>query len=243
MTKVACHSAVYLPWIGYFHKMSLVDHFVILDNAPITRGGLGNRNYIMSQGERLRLAVPTKGRSFKLFRDIQIANGIPWRKKHLQELKRAYTEYQYYGEVSSWLFPAYEREYKFLIDLNFAIVTYIRDYLGFKADLQFASDISHGACYTDATERLIGLTKACSGGTYVSGFGGKDYMKFELFTQHGIHCHVYDFRHPVYQQTGGSTGGFISRLTVIDMLMNCGGKESAQIIKENKGKRDGTREN
>lgn len=231
MTKVACHSAVYLPWIGYFYKMSLVDHFVILDNTQIMKGGVGNRNYIMAQGEKLRLTVPTEGHSFPRFRDVRIANSIPWRKKHLRTLRQAYAKHPYYGEVGKWLFPIYEQDYTFLIDLNFKIVTQVRKYLGLTAQLRFASTVSHA--YTEATERLVGLTKACGGDTYVSGFGGKDYMQVELFTQRGIGCHIYDFRHPVYSQVGAEE--FVSRLSIIDMLFNCGGERSAQIIKENAG--------
>lgn len=233
MIKVACHSAVYLPWIGYFYKMSLVDHFVILDNTPIMKGGLGNRNYIVSQGERLRLSVPTKGHSFPRYRDIRLVNDIPWRKKHLRALRQAYAEHPFYGEVGEWLFPVYERDYKFLIDLNFDIIIRIRGYLGLETELRFASDVSHNK-YTNATERLLGLTKACGGDTYVSGFGGKDYMEVELFTQQGIGCHIYDFRHPVYSQVGVEE--FVPRLTIVDMLFNCGGEESMRIIRENRGK-------
>jgi hypothetical protein len=35
--RVACHSAVYLPWLGYFAKMAMADTFVILDNTQIGR--------------------------------------------------------------------------------------------------------------------------------------------------------------------------------------------------------------
>ena len=240
LIKVACHSAVYLPWIGYFYKMSLVDHFVILDDAPITRGGIGNRNYIMSQGERLRLAVPTKGRHFSSFRDIQVAGGIPWRKKHVKELQQAYAKHPYYEAVGEWLFPVYERDYKYLIDLNSRIVYAIRDYLGFKVELHYATVLEQGLQFDNATERLAKLTKACGGGTYISGFGGKDYLEFGLFGRYGTECQVYDFRHPVYPQVGAEEG-FVSRLTVIDLLFNCGGKRSAQIIKENRGKQNGKR--
>lgn len=239
MIKVACHSAVYLPWIGYFYKMSLVDHFVILDNTQMMRGrGVGNRNYIMAQGEKLRLTVPTEGHSFKQFRDARIANSTTWRKKHLKTLRYAYAKHPYYEEVGEWLIPIYERDYRFLIDLNTQIIYAIRDYLGLSAEMHYASVIEQdGLQFDNATERLIKLTKALHGGTYISGFGGKDYLEFELFGRYEMECQVYDFRHPAYPQMGRAAGDFVSRLAVVDMLMNCGAEKSARIIKENKGRR------
>jgi len=227
--KVACHSAVYIPWIGYFYKMFLSDIFVILDNTQMLRGrAVGYRNCIDLQGRKHQLSIPIQRRhgAFQRFMDVEIDNTQKWRNKHLQTLRHAYSKHPYYEEIGEWLFPFYEKQPTFLIDFTFAIISRIKEYLGFGNEFRFASEIAPE--FEDATERLCALTTACGGDRYISGFGGRDYMNEETFRRYRLDCIIYDFQHPTYPQKGGET--FLSNLSVLDLLFNCG-QQSSEIIR------------
>jgi hypothetical protein len=52
-------------------------------------------------------------------------------------------------------------------------------------------------------------------------------MDLERFAECGVQVVTQDFRHPVYPQC---YGGFLSHLSVVDLIFNCG-PDSAQIIR------------
>jgi hypothetical protein len=60
--------------------------------------------------------------------------------------------------------------------------------------------------------------------------GGKGYIEPGCFESKGIHLTFQDFQHPVYPQLHGN---FVSHLSIVDLLFNCG-KSSLSYIKGSK---------
>jgi hypothetical protein len=74
---------------------------------------------------------------------------------------------------------------------------------------------------SQGTERLIDLTMAVGGTTYLCGGGATGYQDDERFGgATGVDLRYQHFQHPCYVQFG--TGGFIAGLSIIDALMNLG---------------------
>lgn len=230
----ACHSAVYLPWLGYFYKMSLVEVFIILDNTQIMRGrGVGYRNDIKLQGKAHRLAVPIQrlnGQSMP-FREVRIDYGRDWVRKHLASLAHAYGKAPYYREIMDLLEPIYAGRPERLLDLNLPIILAIRDYLGLETRFEQASEL--GPEYEDATVRLADLTRRAGMKGYVSGFGGSNYMNAATFADKSVECFIYRFQHPRYAQHDGEP--FVSNLSTIDLLMNHGPQAAAILGRDSQG--------
>ena len=65
--------------------------------------------------------------------------------------------------------------------------------------------------------------------TYVSGIGGKNYLKEELFEEKNIKLQYQDYVPLKYKQN--LSDEFISNLSIIDLLANNGNDESLKIIK------------
>ena len=80
---------------------------------------------------------------------------------------------------------------------------------------------------TDPNRRLVDICRALGADTYLAGAGAAAYMDLGCFARHGLRVQAQEFRHPVYPQR---FKGFISHLSVVDLLFNCG-PESADIIR------------
>ena len=72
-----------------------------------------------AKGELVRLTVPVgKVEHKQLTRDIQISYQTRWQHQHWITLVSAYQHTPYFTYLADYLRPFYEKEYKWLIDLN-----------------------------------------------------------------------------------------------------------------------------
>lgn len=72
-----------------------------------------------AKGELVRLTIPVKKVEHKqLTRDIEISYQTRWQHQHWITLVSAYQHTPYFMYFADYLRPFYEREYKWLIDLN-----------------------------------------------------------------------------------------------------------------------------
>ena len=72
-----------------------------------------------AKGELVRLTVPVKKVEHKqLTRDIEISYQTRWQHQHWITLVSAYQHTPYFLYFADYLRPFYEKEYKWLIDLN-----------------------------------------------------------------------------------------------------------------------------
>ena len=85
--KTAIIQSNYIPWLGYFNIISLVDNFVFYDEMQYTKRDWRNRNYIKTPEGKLMLTVPvkTKGNYAEKINNIKIADS-DWGNKHLKSL-------------------------------------------------------------------------------------------------------------------------------------------------------------
>ena len=62
--RLVGHQPEFLPWLGFFHKLTLGDMYMIVDNVQFKKKHFENRNRIYARGEALWLTVPvhTQGR-------------------------------------------------------------------------------------------------------------------------------------------------------------------------------------
>ena len=70
-----------------------------------------------------------------------------------------------------------------------------------------------------ADERLIGLCRRFNADVYLAGAGGRDYMDLSCWERAGIEVRFQQFRHPEHRQLHGP---FVSCLSAVDLLFNCG---------------------
>ena len=86
-------------------------------NRALIRGTMDNGQWTMDN--LIRLTVPVKKVEHKqLTRDIQISYQTRWQHQHWITLVSAYQHTPYFMYFADYLRPFYEKEYKWLLDLN-----------------------------------------------------------------------------------------------------------------------------
>ena len=229
--RVAILQPNYLPWLGVFYQIYKNDIFVFYDDVPYDKGGWRNRNKIKTpKGEQwLTVPVLTKGKFGDLIYRIEINNTVNWRKKHLIALKTNYSHSPFYNKYLEYFEDIYSQEWNFIKDIDIKIIKDITSMLGIQADFVCSSDLNIDGENANKTERLIRVLKKLSATHYMASNASKDYLNESLFKENGIELSYHNYKHPTYSQM---YGGFISHLSILDLLFNCGDKSLEILLSE-----------
>ena len=214
----------YLPWLGYFDQIRRSDVFIFYDTVQFDRRGWRNRNRIKGrEGKSLWLTVPVHASRDSRVCDVEIVRGDRWATRHLKSLLHNYSAAPYTAsylpELEAVLTAGWER----IADLDIALTQLMCGWLGLTARFVRASSLDVQGC---RNERLVAYCRHFGATHYLSGDSAKTYLDAELFRANGVEVVWQDYAHPVYVQQHGP---FVSYLSALDLLLNCGA-ESAQII-------------
>ena len=213
--KVAIHQPNYLPYLGFFQKMSLVDIFVILDNVPFSNDSVTHRVRIRNKNDWVWLTIPIEHEyHFKTIKDIRLPPNNNWREKHKQTITSNYSRCKCFD--NQFIDEYYSTTFSGLCEFNEFGIQYIRNRLGVRADIVRASELGID-CKVKSTDLLIEITKAVGGDTYISGSGGSKYIEHEKFSANGIALDYYSFKPVTYPQRWC---GFVPYLSAIDYVFN-----------------------
>jgi len=214
---VAVHQPQYLPWLGYFDKMIKADVFCYLDNVQYKKNEFQNRNRIKTAQNWQWLTVPVLYRFPQKINEVKINNTVTWKRKHLQALVTNYKKAPFFEDYIGFFEGVYSKDWEYLSELNVYLIDNIRNLIGLKATQTVWASSLHLS--DDPTGRLIDICKVLGADTYLSGPDGIKYMDLEQFKQQGIQVMVQNFQHPEYPQLFGD---FVSHLSIVDLLFNCG---------------------
>ena len=216
MKRVAILQSNYIPWKGYFDLIASVDEFIFYDDVQYTTNDWRNRNRIKTpQGVRW-LTVPVKRRFPQTIREAELDGGA-WVAKHTGSLSQSYARSPHFEEVFALLRPAYERGHTLLWKLNHELLGLVCGYLGIGTRL---SDCRDYRLEGGTSERLAGLCRQAGAGEYVTGPAAREYLDEAPFRAAGVQVSWFDYAgYPEYPQPWGP---FEHRVSVVDLLFNCG---------------------
>lgn len=208
----------YLPWLGYFDQLYKSDVFVLYDDVQFDKHGWRNRNRIKTPTGVQWLTVPvlTRGENKPTNRDVRIDGRQPWGPRHLRTLQANYAKAPAFGSVFALLEPVLSKPWTMLMDLNWAVLGAICDFLGLRRDVRFSSDLGVAG---QRTERLVRICDALGADRYLTGDAAREYLDESLFAERGIRLEYHHYRHPVHAQLHGE---FVPYLSIVDLLMNHG---------------------
>jgi len=235
---IAGHQPNYLPYLGFFHKITMCDIFVIVDTVQyVKRGPFGwiNRNKIRTKDGWVWLTVPvlSKGKFTQDIIDTMVDNSKPWAHKHWRSIEVEYQKAPYFAEHKDYFKSLYEQKWDKLSDLNESIIRYLISAFGIKVEITKTSVIG---AQGKGDELIIDMCKRLDADSYVHGKHGKDYIDPAKFVDNKINCIYQEFTHPVYKQlhalnqSGSGHESFMPEMAAIDLLFNHG-PESLKIIK------------
>jgi hypothetical protein len=228
-TIAASHQPNYIPWLGYFFKIAQADKFVFVDMVMFPNSGFVNRNSIKTQGGAAWLTIPIlkAGRSGQLIAEVETDNFQPWVRRHLMTLRSNYGKAPYFKEIFALLEPHYGAvvgRTNSLTEFNIGLIRGIAAYLGIGTQWILASKLDVAGPKTDL---IASICTAVGADTYVAGTGAKAYMENEKLENAGVKLVYSSFTQTPYPQLFGE---FISNLSIVDVLMNCGASGTRRLL-------------
>ena len=104
--------------------------------------------------------------------------------------------------------------------------------LGIKITFEKASDYNFEGTKSDL---VLDMCKKLGAKTYIFGSLGKEYVNEKDFENAGIKIIFQNYQHPSYTQLHGK---FISHLSILDLLFNCGPDSLDKILHNNTSKQE-----
>lgn len=185
----------YFPSIS--HGVAIANNEVVLEvEDNYQKQTYRNRTYIYSPNGRQMLSIPVRhsdGKGKQKYKDVKIDNSFPWQKQHWKSLETAYRTSPYFEFYEDEIAPLFHKKQDFLLDLNIATIALISDCL--QLNLEYNKTRSYEITPPSEIVDLRNL------------IASKKEPDFE-------------FEH--YIQVFGDKHGFISNLSVLDLIFNEG---------------------
>lgn len=227
--RVAILQSNYIPWIGYFDIIDLVDEFIIYDEMQYTKNDWRNRNKIKTPNGLQWLTIPVEntGHISRKISETKITDK-KWFRKHWNSIRLNYAKAPYfkvYKDVFESLYKECEQE-EYISNVNYKFIKKINEILGITTKISYDTDYG---LIDGKTERLVDLCKKAGATEYLSGPAAKNYIDENLFNQAGIKLIWMDYSH--YKEYPQLFPPFEQGVSVLDLIFNCG-EDSKKMLTE-----------
>ena len=193
----------YFPSISHFVALAQSEEvaFEVFDNFQKQTNR--NRTYIYSPNGIQLLNIPIKHTkdSRQKTKDVRIESDFDWQKQHFKSLEAAYRSSPFFEFFEDDIRPIFEKKHEFLLDLNFEALEIVFKCLRMK--IEFSKTTAYFPQLDPTRTDFRNLVD-----------GKKDDSIFTKYTQ------VFDDKH-----------GFLSNLSVLDLIFN-EGKYATDYLKE-----------
>ncbi len=220
---VSIHQPAYLPWLGYFDRISASDLFVFLDSVQFEKNSFTNRNRIKTAKGALWLTVPvlSQGHLQKRLVDIKIDGTQNWKRKHLRAIEQNYSKAPFFADRFDRLVGSYGCETDGLAEFCYRQLQFWLGELSISTPVVRASELDVAGSKSDL---IVALCKRLGATAYLSGPFGRDYLQEDSFAEAGIAIRYHEYSHPTYRQLFGE---FIPSLAVVDYWLNAAPEKGA----------------
>ena len=184
----------YFPSLSHFVAISKADSvtFEVEDNYQ--KQTYRNRTYIYGANGKLLLNIPVKHshKNRQKYKDVKIANDENWQDLHWKSLESAYRTSPYFEYYEDEFKPLFEKNHKFVLDYNFECLELVLECLQLDLNYFKTAEYSKNASPLTDYRNLVNARKEPS------------------------------FLFDKYTQVFGVKYGFISNLSILDLLFNEG---------------------
>ena len=213
---VSIHQPNYLPWIGYFYKISQSDIFVLLDDVQYSNQGMHNYHYLKTPQGRFRMKIPVNYKTGDLIYQVGMREELNWRNNHLKAIELNYKKTPFFREVMPDLNDLLLSQETDLSKFNEKILRFFCEKFNINTKFVRSSELN---IQETKEKRIIEICKAVNADVYYSGTGARAYQNEGNFAESGIELRYSNYTVFEYEQLWG---GFESNVAIIDYCMNCG---------------------
>lgn len=216
----------FFPYIGYFQLISAADTFVVYDDVNFIKGGWINRNFILSNGDKLRITLQLLGASpNQLINQIHVGNSGH---KLFKTIQQSYSRANYYDDVIPLIEKIlYSEETNLAAFLNFSL-RQICDYLGLDRKWYLSSDLNKDNALR-GQQKVLAICEELGAKQYINVPGGRALYDHGSFAEQEIQL---SFLEPVIQSYEQNSHVFIPNLSIIDVMMFNSQKQCQQMVRE-----------
>ncbi len=235
---LSAHQPNFMPYLGFFDKMKQSDIFVIRDEVLFVERDYHHRNRIRKNGSNgiespqfSWLTVPVEKEQDYLG-NILIKRGVsrkhgkhifPWNQDMLHEIDVNYQKADYFKTFFPEVEMILDNSDSRLISLNMKLIEFFKKAFEIDTPIIMASSLRlKSLTYhkSDPTEDIVSLCKHLGANVYLSGSGGREYIRPEPFVRERIELKFQDYSHPKYKQ---NFPGFAPYMCSLDALLCTGG--------------------
>ena len=223
--KLAIMQPTFLPWPAYFALINYVDEFIFLDNVQFDKRSWQQRNFIISNNKKTLLTVPviSKNRFDQTINEVEIDQSSQYIKKHLKTIEMAYSMTEFYKKNIDDISKIYNNNFKYLVDLNFALIELFLQKMKISTQINYASKLN----IKEKKEKLIdAICKNRKCNEYISPEGSRTYLTELQNNNKEYKIKFYSFEYKKYKQNSDK---FIEGASMLDIYFNLGDKSFAYV--------------
>ncbi len=208
----------FLPYIGYFQLINMVDEFVVYDAIEFTKKGWVHRNRMLQNGDAVFFTLPLKKDSDYLdvnerYLVIDFENEAS---KMLRKIEANYRKAPFFKDF----FPIVESIFKFdsknlFVYIHNSILT-INDYLGITTPVLVSSRLGDKFKDLKSQDKVLEICQRLNAKVYINSIGGIELYDKEVFAQKEIQLNFYKTNDIIYPQFQNS---FVPYLSILDVCM------------------------
>lgn len=214
--KLGIMQPYFMPYIGYWQLMNLVDQYVIYDDVNFIKGGWINRNRILVNGAPKYFNVPMLGSSSNvLINEVRVDHNAAVIRKSLRSIEGAYKKAPYFDIVNPMLEEILwcgEDNIAKYIEHSFRVIC---KYLDIRTELIVSSDLDKDTTLK-GQDKVIAICRLLGATEYYNAIGGRELYSYDAFREHGLQLKFVETKNIVYQQFDNT---FQPNLSIIDVMM------------------------
>lgn len=219
--KLGVMQPYFFPYIGYFQLLNEVDRWIVFDDTQFIDKGWINRNRILhpdpaKEWQFITLPLARRGQFDKICH-ISIKTDINWRAQILGKLTLYKKKAPYYRQTIELIHNCFEANEKNLAKFVIRMLRLTADYLGIKTVIEVQSEtVLHIGTIEHPGQWALRIAEAVRATEYINLPTGRGIFKQEEFDEAGIKLSFLEPTLLAYPQIGG---GFVSGLSIIDVMM------------------------
>lgn len=211
--KIAIKQPYFLPYIGFWQEVGLVDKYIFFDDVNYIKKGWINRNNILVGGNKylFTLALANASQN-KHINEINICDDFV---KLRKTIYMAYKNAPYFEDVMFLLDGIFSYENKNLARFVGNSIQEVSKWLGFRTEFAYTSDMNNDKSLVKQ-DKIVDLCKYIGADYYFDSTGALELYDKEHFRNNNITLQFIKSEIIPYKQFNND---FVAGLSIIDVMM------------------------